>query len=264
MPDLRTITITAWKRPHYLRKALECLHQNVLTAPPGKPVTDWKLYCFLEPGCPETVKVCEEFAWNNKVIVVNRRKLGVRENPYTALSRVFNDDSKMNIYLEEDIVISRDATKLVEWFWDQTRTNQERWLSLNFLAYDSNPKDPVGLVESKRFNALGMAITKPAWERWFKPNWHNDARSKAIYGKTYHGWDWAITSMMAHEKPLTTLTPVFSRSNHIGRDNGVHATPSFHDQTFEGLPINQDPNPGEYVIRRTEAPGQPRPDQNPS
>lgn len=251
MPDLRTITITAWKRPHYLRKALECLHQCDLTAPDGQDVTDWKLFCFLEPGCPETVKVCEEFQWYNKEIVVNRRRMGVRENPYCALNRVFEEGSKMNIYLEEDVVISRDAVRMANWYWDITRADQERWLSLNYFHSGSNRADPVGLIESKAFNALGMVMTRPAWLRWFQPNWHNDSRSQAVWGKKYVGWDWAMTSMMAVEKPLMTLTPVFSRSNHIGRDGGVHASPKFHDETFVGLPINQDPNPGEYVIRNS-------------
>jgi len=249
MSDLRTITITGWKRPHYLRKSLETLAQNDLKSPDSRKLKDWKLYCFLEPGCAETVKVCEEFDWPHKEIIVNRKRMGVRENPFAALCRVFNDDSKMNIYLEEDVVLSKDAIRMANWYWDITRADQERWLSLNYFHNGSNPADPVGLLESKAFNALGVVMTRPSWERWFKPSWHDDSKSKQAWGKHYIGWDWAITSMMAIEKPLMTLTPAFSRSNHIGREGGVHATPKFHDQHFNNLPINQDPNPGKYVIR---------------
>jgi hypothetical protein len=195
--------------------------------------------------------MCRDINWIDTLVHAHPHKKGIRDNPYFLLNDVFNRmGSIFNVYMEEDVVLSPDAFRMADWYYEQTRANQERWLSLNFFHPGTKPDDPVGIMESKNFSALGMCITKPAWDRWFRPNWYDDAKAARVHGeKDHQGWDWSMTATLATEAPLMTLTPLFSRSNHIGRDDGVHATPQFHDQTFRHLKINTDPNPGEYVIR---------------
>lgn len=240
---MRTITITAWQRPHYLAQALESLR---VANPEG-----YTLVCGLEPDNGETVRMCKAIDWIPTVIHKHPHKRGVRDNPFFLLNDVFGRmGSVFNIYLEEDVIISPDAVRMANWYWDITRPNQERWLSLNYFHPGSRTDDPVGVMESKNFNALGMVITKPSWERWLKPNWYNDARPKTVYGPDHTGWDWCMTAMLAQEARVKTLTPILSRSNHIGRDGGVHASAEFHDETFPHIKINTDPNPGDYVVRK--------------
>ena len=254
---MKTITITAWRRPEYLRRSLESLRLN---RPGG---FDWILNCALEPGCPETVNVCSTFDWPSVVIEVNRTRLGVRRNPYEALRRAFGRGSDMNLYLEEDVILSPDVIRMAEWFWQQTRPVPDRWLSLNLLRYDSDPSDPTGLTESKAFNALGFVLTRESWERWFEPAWNDDDLAREVHGPQVSGWDWAVTALLAKHPGLGTLTPALSRSNHIGREGGIHASPEFHDKAFGNLVLNADPDPGEYVIRGSDLSGRPRPNQSP-
>ena len=235
---MKTITVTACSRPVYLRQALESLRKN--------DVGQYKLFFGIEPGSGEVLEVCKSVDWMEKDITVNPRKLGVRVNPFTLLTKVFKEGSELNIYLEEDVVVSPDVTKLADWFLEAQR--EESWLSLNLLNYKSTNTDPIGLLPSKHFNSLGLCIKPHAWKTWFEPNWLSDTAAQKVYQGRSVGWDWSMTAVLALEKDLQTLTPVLSRSNHIGREGGVHASPDFHDRTFPHLPINQDPSPGAYRI----------------
>jgi hypothetical protein len=163
------------------------------------------------------------------------------------MSRAFDAGSIMNVYLEEDVVVAPDILRMANWYL--TTQDETKWLSLNLLNYNSSPSDALGLIPSKQFNALGLVIRVHAWRTWFKNYWLDDSVVKRVYGEHPHraGWDWSMNAVL-EEQNLRTLTPVLSRSNHIGREDGVHASPEFHDRTFGNLVVAGKLHEGNYYI----------------
>ena len=212
----KTITLTAHNRPHYLRRVIDALRRNALEG--------YSLYCQLEPGCGECLEICRTIDFLPCEVIVNKCRLGVRENPYALLARVFEQGSAFNVYLEDDVVLSPDAFDLANWF---AQLQHAYVLCLCFMNYGSNSDDPLR-VTTGSFNALGFCLTNHAWNTYFAPHWHADER----------GWDWSITSLHAAHPELRVLQPTLGRSNHIGRTGGTFCTPEFHDRVFAGQTIS--------------------------
>jgi hypothetical protein len=235
---MKTITITTYRRPHYLREGLASIEA-------AKP--EGYILCFgIEPGCDEIVQIARGVQFIETRITINPQILGVRRNPYTTLRRVFKEGSTFNIYLEEDVVISPDTFFLASWF--QALPERDRYVCLSLFNYESREGDEAACVVSKRLAPLGMGITEAAWKQWFKPNWRSDERSRRVYGPSCHGWDWSMAALLAEEKDLKTVTPLLSRSNHIGRLGGYHCSPEYHDRTFSHLSRATAQGPLEYRI----------------
>jgi hypothetical protein len=78
------------------------------------------------------VNICEDMlAGLSHEITVNDEVLGIEVNPYRVLSRAFAAGSNLNLFLEEDLLISPDATAIASWFGENYKPG---WLCLNLLA----------------------------------------------------------------------------------------------------------------------------------
>lgn len=219
----KTIVFTANSRPNYLSKMLDSLAKNDLTG--------WEILGFLEPDCPENIDVCKNSQLDIQILL-NPYKMGVRDNPYSALKTAFDDlKSQIVIYLEDDIIISPDITKIAL-FWDAIKDKELLCISLCNYNSLTTDLDPHIFNLTKDFNALGLIISKYSWENHFKPQWYNDNHRFA----PSHGWDWSINALL-QDSNLYTLQPIFSRSTHIGREGGTHCTADFHDIKFGNLQI---------------------------
>jgi hypothetical protein len=232
----KTLTMTAYNRPEYLRQTLEQLRKN--------DFTDWSHIKFgIEPGNVEVARVAEsarEFIY--AFIRINNGVLGVKNNPFMTLKSVFRPmkkkvTSNLNIYLEDDVLFSPDITRLANWYGDLSNKND--YLCMGFFRKDT--LEDVGGVKvehnPKMFSALGLVITDYQWDNYFAPNWHKDPR----------GWDWSMKGFM-ESSGLGMLVPMVSRSYHIGRENATHYVPSQHDSVHVGVKWNQDPYQGEYTL----------------
>ena len=236
----RTITITSWRRPFYLRQVIESLRQN--------DTTGYTLYVALEPdGLPETLNVARSAAeFVDTRILVNSKQLGVRENPFNLLTYVFeHEGSQGNVYLEEDTVVAADALRLANWYFE--KVDKSNLLSLHLCHYESDSEKVRDLFVGKEFNSLGIVMTRQQWERWYRTYWHDDVITKKVFPDLI-GWDWAMRAVLALHEGLGTLMPRCVRSNHIGREGGVHCTPEFHDERFASLRMNEDPDVSHYRI----------------
>lgn len=221
---MKTITLTAYNRPDHLRQVIESLQKNNLTG--------YTLYCFVEPGNQNVYRLCQGIQFVQKHVIVNHRRLGVKENPYQGLKFVFDHGSLFNVYLEDDVILAPDAFNLANWYASQ----MEETLCLNLFTY-KKAGDPKVIRRSKGFSALGLGIKKTSWDKWFQPSWHLSSR----------GWDWSITELLEREGKLQTLLPDQSRTNHIGR-LGTHCTADFHDQTFPDIKISDGSYRGPYEV----------------
>jgi hypothetical protein len=220
----KTITITCCDRPEYLRRVLTSLLRNNLD--------EWTIFLGVEPG-PVYEQVIEVLLGSLEgkarfEIIRNRSRLGVSLNPYNLLSRAFEAGSAINLYLEEDVIVSPDVIRVAEWF---SRIDHDGIACLNLMhgscggeGHFSSPP-PHFFVRTRRFNSLGIILTRDQWQSHFQPHWFDLPK----------GWDWSVLRRIQLTSGLRTLQPLMARANHIGRDGGTYCSPDFHDRVFSTL-----------------------------
>lgn len=220
----RTIVLTAHDRPGYLRRTLGALRGNDLGG--------WTLEAAVEPGNAHVRALVESFADAPATVTVNPKRLGVRKNPWRALERAFDAGADVVLYVEDDVLVSPDATALATWY--AAHPDRDRALALCLLAYGSDPGRPEDVVETSDpvrppgvapFPSLGVVFTRSGWAR-ARGRWFDD-----------DGWDRGLGRALADGAAI--WHPAWSRSTHIGRLAGSHCEPDFHDRTFGGLAWNR-------------------------
>ncbi len=208
---MRAIALTVYRRPQYLRQVLESLKQNT-------GLDQYTLFIGAEPVDAQVIKICQDIDFIKTDLKINPKVLGVRDNPFQTMQRAFDSGADLVWQMEDDVVLSPDASRLIDQYY--ALPQKEKYLCLNLYNPDSTD-DRSSVVPSKRFSALSMAITRKQWDTYFKPNYHKDAR----------GWDWSIDGLLK-STPLNTLLPSLSRSHHIGREGGTHYRPKEHDHLY--------------------------------
>lgn len=226
---LKTVTITTHDRPEYLRRALRRLHAAVENSE-----HDYHLYAGVEPGCQDCVDQLMAVDNMPVTLIRNGHKLGVRDNPFRLLTYVFEvAGSDMNVYIEEDVVISPDVFRMADWY----SREDDSYFSLQLFNKGANTDNLADLVPigSEGFSALGFVMKKGMWPN-LKRMWYANER----------GWDWSVCEMLA-ENDMRMITPTMSRSNHIGRE-GTNMTPDLQDRVYEARKICELPGPFDYKI----------------
>lgn len=231
MDKNKTITITVNDRPKFFKKILSSLVNNSLH--------DWHIVVAVEPSKvrDEQLNLIKKFVPQAEVIL-NDSKLGVRENPFSVLNYVFEElNSKVNIYLEEDIIISPDVCNLANWYYqaenrsaclclcnsDTSGSKQinstlfspmNEAISRSCMFYPDEKRRTlqkrVGIGGHHGFSALGLVIKKYQWDNNFKDYWHSHTR----------GWDFGVHEQMLNQSKQV-LMPYITRSDHIGT-HGTH------------------------------------------
>lgn len=247
MNSLNCITITAYQRPHYFERLLKSLIQNELTG--------WPIHIQLEPSehIDSFLEICERLlSPYDYFIGINSKRLGVRNNPYSLLKKTFSQGATCCIYLEEDLIVSKDITQIAAWY---LRQDLDNILALNLLfggcfttGFLSDTSLPNAFIRSKALNSLGLIITSDQWHKHIKPHWYQDSTYAInIHGKKVTGWDMTLFDYLLQSNTLHTLQPISARATHIGREGGEHASATFHDRAFSDLPLGAG-DPTQYHI----------------
>lgn len=231
----RTITITGWQRPELFRGLLRSLAANDLHG--------WNISIQLEPS--EFVEDYRAAAAEMPSaiplsLVVNAERLGIRHNPFRLLDRVFNEGADFVLYLEEDLLLSADATALAAWY---VKNHRPEWMVLSLLSggcgskgFISDRNYPEILFAGKSFNSLGFAIRRAEWTQHVRPAWFADRPVYTLEGEKTHGWDWSVYRMLVATPGLYSLQPAAARATHTGR-HGVNVRPHWHDSAFADLEL---------------------------
>ena len=238
---MKTISITVHDRPQYFVRLLETLVKNDLDG--------WHIVVGLEPSPQksEQLELIEKYIPKAEVIH-NETKLGVSGNPFSLLTYVFEElNSEINIYLEEDLIISPDVCQLAEWYnkledgsmclclcnigkieVDDVNNNQPH--SCMFYANSEMTHSGSGLG----FSALGLLIKSNQW-KYFRDNWHNNTQ----------GWDWGMLNYIKAEG-IKILMPYKTRADHIG-EWGIHVVGPEHNRSLMlgCMAVNQEMVPPE-------------------
>lgn len=234
---IKTVTIPAFKRPDALSILLKSLRSNDLDG--------WKVIIRIEPSnrvqdCIEAINSCLHGC--DYLINVNPKVNGVRKNTFEVVSSAFELGSSLNVYLEEDLVVSPDILNMADWYQQHC---SEDLLCLNYLirisgssACFSTSRYPSSLVKTRSFNSLGIVITKEQWEKYFKANWLTRPNGMLTYvGHEADGWDFAIYNFLLENPNLHVLHPLHARANHVG-GSGTYCTEAYQDQSFSYVEIN--------------------------
>lgn len=229
---MKTISIPTNDR---LELLMECLN-SIRNAVGYK---QWTIVFNCEPK-QRVVDYVSRISWAPIYFHRNPCQMGCWVNTFLAANFAMSLGSDFNLYLEDDIVISRDALTLA----DQFRKSRYQVLSLRRPEpYLSNfpqrvSSFPGGLLGD------GFAWRKEDWPTirslWFQ---------RSSNGK-YEMWDWSIEHGMK-ERNITQARPCLNRSQNIGLMSvGTHKQsydPHHHSACYSGEPITQfhfdDPSP---------------------
>lgn len=247
---MQVITITGYRRPELFKALLETVLTNDLAG--------WSINIQLEPSDREAAfhAIADELLQGiPHSIVTNDRVLGIRENPYHLLERTFAAGAKLVLYLEEDLLIGQDATRLACWY---ARNHRPEWMMLSLLSggcgsagFISDPRHSNLLFPGKCFNSLGFACRAEEWAAHLRDAWMTDLPvNRDFNGEPAPGWDWAIYHHLIRSPDLYSLQPAAARANHNGRYGGVHCDAAWHDLAFEGLELAMPvASTTDYVVR---------------
>lgn len=250
---MRTIAVTGYNRPELFARMLRSLAANDLA--------HWQVAIHLEPGAcvgaySEAAHGCLGAVPHS--IVVNERRLGVRANPFAMLERVCAEGPELVLYLEDDLLLAPDATRLAQWYQANARPE---WMCLSLLAGGcgsggllSVPGCESRLVATRAFNSIGFALTPAHWAEHFRPFWMCDAASSCNFAGTHAlGWDWAVFHHLTTTEGLRVLAPLTARATHNGREGGIHCQPVEHDRLFGGLALAEGAGGEGYTVCEIDA-----------
>ncbi len=232
---MQTITITAYRRPHYFEQLLRSLISNELEG--------WTIFIFVEPSprAAEFRALAEDIlAGHDWQLQINSKLQGVKRNPFNAQKHVFEQGSELNLYLEEDFLISPDVTRLAQWYARNHRPN-EVCLNLMVAACNSRgplsqPESPEILISTRQFNSLGFVLTAGQWHQHIVPNWFKFPFGLVdSQGRQIAGWDCAIHAYVISNRQFHVLQPISARVQHIGREGGEFCDAESQDKILADM-----------------------------
>jgi len=153
-----------------------------------------------------------------RTVTVNPRRLGVLANPWHALEDAFKL-SEFAVLAEDDLIVSHDVLSYFTWCASRYQDNPAV-LAVTTHQHDAQP----GGVPA----VMPMDWTADnGWHFWVWGTWRDRwARLRSDWDFTYahKGWDWRIRDHWVLTEGLKIMGPAMSRSQHIGRDGGTHAS----------------------------------------
>lgn len=207
---LKTITITAYNRPEYLRQALDALSSC-------RRVGEYVIFAVVDPSDRqfEVQAELERFCEGRLAhVVLNKRRLGCDYNNFFAYQLAFGAGSQFNFAVEDDIIVSPDSLEMAEWAWS-------RWppQALGFCLFNRNlpglPKpNPFEVARNNLFNAWGWACPVKVFRRYVEPNWMCHQR---WWKGDAQVWDRSMTQI-ALDYQMFFIRPDLSRVRNIGAD----------------------------------------------
>lgn len=236
----RTVTLTVCNRPDYLSSVLHSLARV-------RGIDDWRLVIGLEPENEHCAVLCDQIDFMPKTILHNPTVLGVRENPFRLLSHVFEAGSTVNIYLEDDTVVSPDITDLAFWYasaLDGDQMGEYRCAFLGLFTTSVSVEGTDELLLTRTFLPWGLVFNAYQWRTHVQPFWWRDAHRF----RPRRDWTLGLTDHLMDDPGLTLLVPRVSRVRNIGREGGVHPNPVGHDRYCQGLVMNESPDTFNYWV----------------
>lgn len=203
-----TITMTAWHRPDYLRRALDHLGACRGVGRFGVTVSidgDW-------PDVQKACHVVNEFSFARAWV---HPHLGCNANTLATLDYGF-EHVDFVIHVEEDVALAPDA---LEFFEHAANTYQDSPEVFSATGYsrpvtDREP-DPNLVIRRSWFHPWGFALWRNRW-----------AHARAEVANNLNGatWDHYVNAYVMRNG-LVEVAPLLARSNNFGRMTSIGTLP---------------------------------------
>jgi hypothetical protein len=215
------VVMTVWRRPGYTRKALASW-ENV------RGVGELGLFrVYVDPSDrqDEILSVCAEFQDGipGLSVEVNPERYGVSCNPEFSMARGFREHgAAFSVVGDDDMLVSTDVLEYLRWGAD---TFEDRKDVAAVCAHTPEPapadSDQEAVQLLPRYRCWTWGTWRDRWDTVFEPTWdrHYDSGEPA-------GYDWNIDLRVVPGRGLRCVFPLASRSQNIGRFEGVHASPA--------------------------------------
>lgn len=244
------VLMTAYRRPNYLRRALESWSKV-------RGMEEVMLHVALEPSDRQErmlAVIAEARVQLNISCYVNQEVLGVDVNIAKAAERLFMDNNRLRylIFAEEDLIVSDDTLEYFLWCDEQFRDRKDV-LIVNGHT-DDNPKenaDPAEVMLGQRFRCWIWSTWRDRWNETLLPTWDWNTSTSEYPGDPCD-WAWNCDLRVIPRGGYRTALPSASRSQNIGKWEGVHASPGLFGGTFNPSFREEHGKPAYYLAEELE------------
>jgi hypothetical protein len=250
--DAIAVLMTAWRRPQYLKKTL-----NSWAAVRG--IEDVPITIFLEPSdrqerMMEVIRLAQDGGLPNLEVRANPERLGVDVNIAKAAETLFRENEKLQylIFAEEDLLVSTDVLEYFTWCDEQFR-DREDVLIVNSHTKEGAEEgaDPAEVILGQRFRCWVWASWRGKWNDVLFPTWDWNISTSEYPGDPCD-WAWNLDLRVIPRGGFRTVLPAASRSQNIGKFEGVHQHPALHAGELNPS-YCAEREPVEYRVAREEA-----------
>jgi hypothetical protein len=220
-----TVSFVIWNRPHYLRRTLDYWSKV-------RGIQDAVLEFHCEPGCDESVGLCESVDFAERLVLVNQERLGHAMNVQKSMDCAL-DRTDYAIQAVEDFLPAADLLELHAWHRDNYRDD------VTVLALTSGrdvPADGGGLAPVWRSQLIG-ALSGFHREKW--------QLLSARWPEGFSNWWWWVDERWCMTDGWDVLFPALSRAEDIG-EFGSTPLPEPWDVMQARSCFIPDPPPQEY------------------
>ena len=226
---MKSISMTAYNRPDYLKNTLLDLSKN-------NP-KDWHFFISIDPSDKtEHIKqvLDDDYGFASKTIIINPQRKDHRRNQHDAIEMAFAAGSTFNLHFDDDLFISPTALELANYYKRTFEKKPLTYGNYGLFNYNSNPNEPNKLLSQNAFTGLGTCYFRENWVNIFHKYWFKDDLAKKHFGQHVYGWDWQISGVYK-EFGICEIFPSFSRTNHMGREQGTCCSYEWYDKAFANL-----------------------------
>jgi hypothetical protein len=230
-----TVVITAWRRPYYLEQTLDAWAKvrgvrdvrRIAVALGWDGATRARQFTVIDHARHSMGRAIE--VWEDSPQAM--ASPGMHRALGEAGNRAFSDDGTLfTVFGEEDIVPSADVLEYMGWANTEFafgapllacahNCGGQGWDELGIKDEDA---DPAAVRLRPYFQPWIWGTWPDRWERTLEPQWDWECNSG---GANDSGYDWQIATRIIPGGGHVCLVPDASRSQNIGRDEGVYAMP---------------------------------------
>jgi hypothetical protein len=220
------VVLTAWRRPGYLKKALHSWTGVRDVNSLGRFI----VYADPSDRQDEILRVCADKRelLPHLEAEVNPEHYGVSMNPEFSMKRGFEAGARFVIIADDDMLVSDDILRYFKWTANKFKDDPG---VAGVCAHTPEPAD-AGAAEDEvqllpRYRCWIWGTWNDRFESVFEPTWDRDYSSGEPAG-----YDWNLDLRVIPGRGLKCVFPLASRSQNIGRFEGVHAGPADYHNTL--------------------------------
>ncbi len=178
---------------------------------------------------------------------INPARFGVLEHPWQILHRAFDGDDPADfaVIAEDDVLVSDD---ILEYYnWAAKRFEDEHILTVCSSSFHeaADPADNYRAVVHTGFTPMCWGTWASRWHGVLRDTWDHNYGS-GTPERPESGWDWNLNLRVIPRGGWEVVSPVASRTDHIGAF-GTHTTaisfPGSRSATYA-----QHRDPGEFHL----------------